>query len=311
MYKGRRLYTLAAVGSALILLASVGYYRIQEAQTDAYPDARHQPARYPTEAVGGPRNQPVPPAYDPQCQNPQNREDSDLCAQWSAVEAMKEANRVTQTALQAGWFEFIALLVSISLTGWTAFAASRAARSAEFATRDADKALQIAARNADAAAQQVRISEETAKRQLRSYLRISAIAMPPPEQLPDGVARLKVNNYGRTPAMKVVLHGVTFLAPAVLPSDHVIEGSWTPIGEDLVVHPGEHFDFGERVKLAGPDDVASVLDDDPKRRLYVAVRAEYADVFGETHVEQICARASYAEAPLLRWEQPDRHRMST
>lgn len=229
MPRSRWFIVIAVIGLGLLLLATIGYYRIQEAQSDSYPDARHNPARNATEPVATQQQQVAPPAYDPRCQSPQNREDSDLCAQWSAVEAMKEANRVTQIALTAGWFEFIALLVSIFFTGWAAIAASRAAKFAEAATKDADRALEIAARNADAAAQQVRISEDTARRQLRAYISAPGAQLSNLEPGKVPAVTLFFKNGGQTPA-----HNVTsgcWMRMTTIPDN------WTP--DDL---PDEYFD---------------------------------------------------------------------
>lgn len=183
MFRSRWLYIIAPIGLGLLLLATIGYYRIQEAQSDPYPDARHNPARNASEPVLAQNQQVTPPAYDPRCQAPQDREDSDLCAQWSAVEAMKEANRVNQIALRAGWFEFIALLISIFFTGWAAIAAAKAAAAA-------DKV--------------VGVTEDTAKRQLRAYVSVEPCGITLPE---DGVPRapILVHNRGQTPAYNVTL----------------------------------------------------------------------------------------------------------
>lgn len=108
MGRGRIVAAIAA-SMALILLgwaAASNYRQLSEATEDQRIE-RYQPARdasSPAAAVEGMR--PRPRAYDPRCGQPKDAADSDLCAQWSAVEAMNETNRLTRLALRIGYLSF-------------------------------------------------------------------------------------------------------------------------------------------------------------------------------------------------------------
>lgn len=83
--------------------------------------------------------------YRPNCQRPQNREESDLCAQWGAVAAARrandlaaDANRATRDANSISaqtllWTRlgFFAVVLTLFATAWAAWAAARAASMAE------------------------------------------------------------------------------------------------------------------------------------------------------------------------------------
>lgn len=82
--------------------------------------------------------------YRADCREPKDREDSDLCAQWGAVEAVRESNQLALEAIAAaqrsnalsrqGLYltasEFLALVATFIFTAWAALAASRAAKAA-------------------------------------------------------------------------------------------------------------------------------------------------------------------------------------
>jgi len=296
MFRSRWFYILAAFALGFALLATIGYYRIQEAQTDPYPDARHQPARNATEPVLAENQKLVPPAYDPHCQAPKDREDSDLCAQWSAVEAMKESNRVTQVALRAGWFEFVALLISIFFTGWAAIAAGRAAKFAEVATKGADEALKIATRNADAAAELARVSRETARQQLRAYISFEDGMISEVTAGKEVRVNFGFKNAGHTPAF-------TYAAGAAINLVAV------PITETPLVDPKEK----QTPSSEGPGSIFShsiatgrVLTAEEAAAFHAGGRAfvasceiRYTDIFGEKRRTLVTVYRTADSAPLM------------
>jgi hypothetical protein len=89
-------------------------------------------------------HQQSPKEYRPRCDHPQSREESNLCAQWGAVFAARDANRLTQEANSAlrdantinastlWWTRigFGAVLLTLIATAWAAWAAGDAARAA-------------------------------------------------------------------------------------------------------------------------------------------------------------------------------------
>lgn len=275
MPRGNWFSIIALIGLGLLLLASVGYYRIQDAQTDPYPDARHNPARNASEPVPSKDNQVSPPAYDPRCHRPQSRDDSDLCAQWGAVEAMKEANRITQIALRAGWFEFMALMVSIFFTGWAAIAASRAAKIAEDATKDADRSLSIAETSAnsarataDAMTAQVGLMANAQRPWLDFDIEVTGISQYPVDK-PKGselAVSVKITNHSDYPAHFVLgagrggFYGTGLLAATSQGGDQqwlrdfLIDTRRDKLGD--VVFPKQPGETPILVELADPDSLS-------------------------------------------------------
>jgi hypothetical protein len=123
---------LAIVGLIALAIGALGYRELQRAEIDPYPDAHYQPARSPSFPDGWPnQNYPHSEGYEPNCQKPADREDSDLCAQWSAVKVVSESNRLSRIALNVNAIGLAAVLFSLLFTGWAAVAASQSARVAE------------------------------------------------------------------------------------------------------------------------------------------------------------------------------------
>lgn len=95
---------LAALGF-LTFAASYSYREFYEPAEYEYPAERYQPARdtsYPVATKEKPTTKP----YDPHCDEPQSRDDADLCAQYGAVRAVNETNRLTRIALKLGYIGF-------------------------------------------------------------------------------------------------------------------------------------------------------------------------------------------------------------
>lgn len=128
MFRGYRRIVLAGLaGLALLCLGYAGYQQLNYTELQGYPKYEYQPAR-----------DRVPPAfaeeppitskpYHPNCNDPKNGDDADLCAQWAAVQAVEESNRLSRISIRITALEFAALVVSLIFTGWAAFAAQSAA----------------------------------------------------------------------------------------------------------------------------------------------------------------------------------------
>src|SRR5688500_16693487 len=85
------LFSILVWGS---ILASLGYQYLDRKIKEQHAGYHYQPARdeaHPARPLAG---QPQAPQYNPACKAPVSRENSDLCAQWSAVEAVNEGNRL-------------------------------------------------------------------------------------------------------------------------------------------------------------------------------------------------------------------------
>jgi hypothetical protein len=91
----------------LVWGASQYYQYLEEATKDPSPAESYQPARDARLPPWRFYQQRQPSPYQPNCQQPQGREDSDLCAQWSAVKAVQETNRLTRVALNLATLGFI------------------------------------------------------------------------------------------------------------------------------------------------------------------------------------------------------------
>jgi hypothetical protein len=130
----------------------------------------------------GGRQQTPARSYQPNCENPKDREDAELCAQWAAVQANGESNRLSRLSIVITGLEFAGLIGSLFFTGWAALAAAKAAKIAEDATAGAAETMCIARssaaasmRTADAAAEQVRLSREALQLVERAYVTNTAV----------------------------------------------------------------------------------------------------------------------------------------
>lgn len=92
-----------------------------------------------------------PGVFYPYCDRPPTREDAGLCAQWAAVSAAEEANRLSRINLHATLIQWLALIIGLGLSAWAAYAASKAAGAAEAGIEEAKR---------------------TAREQLRAYVGI-------------------------------------------------------------------------------------------------------------------------------------------
>ena len=107
---------LAALAGLAVLAGGLGgtgylYYQFGEATENPHAEERFQPARdamipgLPMEKQAEARS------YQPNCQQPQKYEDADLCAQWGAVKAVNETNRLTRLGLQLAALGFLFAVV--------------------------------------------------------------------------------------------------------------------------------------------------------------------------------------------------------
>jgi hypothetical protein len=124
----------------------------------------------PTPAPSPPPVQPVeqvesPKLYRP-CDQGQDYRNSDLCAQWKAADAARDA---------ADWTYWGVLLGIVGTIGlfWTLYYTRAAVKAAQEATKDADAAIAIAARNADAAADLAETSREAMQNDLRGWVGVT------------------------------------------------------------------------------------------------------------------------------------------
>jgi hypothetical protein len=141
--------------------------------------------------------EPVEPSeyYQP-CGQPGSEGNSDLCAQWSAANAAREAAKWAWWQLWLSGFGVIGLVITL----WFNFRALGIAERSEIETKDA---LAIAQKNADAAENHVLIAQDTAKRQLRAYVVVTELKRT--EINGRQTVCIAIHNTGQTPAHNFVV----------------------------------------------------------------------------------------------------------
>lgn len=203
MFRSNWSKLFAAVGVlAFAGLFYASYYELEHVDQQPYAAYKYQPARDRFAPRPSKDARVTTKAYQPYCDKPQSGNDADLCAQWAAVSAVEENNRLSRTSILITGLEFAALIVSLFFTGWAALAAAKAARIAEEATKDADRAIDIAQQNADAASEQASVAREAMQSDLRAWVGISCAvsAFTPSDTVPCVGLDIVLRNYGRTPA---------------------------------------------------------------------------------------------------------------
>lgn len=192
MFRGYWSFILAVAG--LILLGSskapqpsakAEQQQSQAKHADAAPDAKTVPAQTSEQVQAAKDRQP--------CGNSRYRSDDDLCAQWKAADAARDA------ANWAWWQLGLSALgvLGLGMTLWFNF---RALKLAEGASEETKDALAIAERNAEAVTRQVMATEEIAKRQLRAYVEFASVHISNFHAGGVPVLLVAIKNVGKTPA---------------------------------------------------------------------------------------------------------------
>ena len=132
---------VAAVVGVLSLGCVVGGYQyLDRAIEHERAKYAYQPARDSTDPRRLVTGQPHSKNYDPHCNDAVDREDSDLCAQWSAVEAVNKGNGLVRIGL---WLSAIGIL--ITATGTIMLVRTlQQSEAALVVARDANKLSQLA-----------------------------------------------------------------------------------------------------------------------------------------------------------------------
>jgi hypothetical protein len=158
----------------------------------------------------------VPTEYYQPCGQKRSKDNSDLCAQWSAAEAAGKA------ANWAWWQLWLSLagVFGLGLTLWFNFHALKLAERASNGTKDA---LAIAERNAEAADKLSDIANESMERQLRAYVNagnpLSSQHYDPAKSEYWWSFYELMTNFGSTPAHDVLSQLWHEIRPDELPAD--------------------------------------------------------------------------------------------
>lgn len=117
-----------------VLASGYGYYKIDQSAHSEYAENRYQPARdasFPQRRIAG---EAKPKQYDPHCQQPETATDGDLCAQWGAVEAVDESNRLVRLNIM---ITYVLGALSVVATGAGAVLVYRSLQQTDAALRHA------------------------------------------------------------------------------------------------------------------------------------------------------------------------------
>jgi len=215
-----------------------------------------------------------PVESDEGCDHGQDRRNSDLCAQWKAADAARDA-------ADYAWWALLIGTIGTGAVALTLYYTRKAVLAAELATSDAERALAVAAQNAAAATKLAAAAEATAERQLRAYLSVQAITLDEDEW--DQHRRLitiDMKNAGQTPADLTSVH--------LMVTWGYNEGS-----SELIQHTSKHSIRCHRgtpiqMPFGFSTDVGEL---ENPGMLTVVGRVEYLDVFGKPRKEPFSFRS--------------------
>lgn len=234
MFKCHRHTVLVIVVLALIGTGEAPYYPAKAEQKQAQTEGTNTDY-----SVGFPSatadKEIQPPKESPPCGNASYNKNNDLCAQWKAADAARDA-------ADWAWWQLVLSALGVFGIGATLWFNFRALILAEKASIETGNALAIAERNAVAAAEQVEVSVETAKRQLRPYVFVSLDqsevvllatktiineVSDTQVEAPDHVQfKVKFTNFGQTPARQVVCYIRSYITEfGAKPNFHLGTGS--------------------------------------------------------------------------------------
>jgi hypothetical protein len=117
-----RALILAALG-CLLVLQPAHEAEAQNGQSNRTEPRQSAPAR-------SARDLPSPAPYKADCERPKSLEESDLCAQWGAAKAVRDANSIGAEVLYWTRLGFFAILATLTFTALATLAAGRAAKAA-------------------------------------------------------------------------------------------------------------------------------------------------------------------------------------
>lgn len=119
MFRSRWGKILTVIGGLITALASLSVaYQLYDSSEQEHAVYRYQPAEKSRRVIFAPAKLPAA-GYQPNCENPNQREDADLCAQWAAVQQVAESNRLTSVNLRLGIFTLILSMLGTWLLVWT------------------------------------------------------------------------------------------------------------------------------------------------------------------------------------------------
>lgn len=276
MPRGYRCIVFAVVGWLSLANAAAPQPKAQPQQ----PEAQTNQASA-AQPVALPPAKPVEPVQSPELHRPCNEgeeaRNSDLCAQWKAADAARDAADWTF------WGVIVGIVGTVGLI-WTLYYTRKAVLAAEKGTKDAEAALAHV--------------RQVARAELRPWLTYNGFDCHPftngyigEVRFPYGLAaRVNFINAGKTPAAKVSI----FTATKVLPFD-----SDAPPFEPAEAVPGIGGSLGPNLPISGtdigvgPDDHDNIMSRQSCLWLYSKASYEQPGYEGETFSTEICMRIAY------------------
>lgn len=238
------------------------------------------------------------------CQNPESRDESDLCAQWRAAKAGEESALWARIGFFAGLLGLIGLYWQVVLT-----------RKAVEDTSEATEAMR----------ESNRIAQDNARRQLRAYVSVSpgefSLDMIKPREHKVTLA-LVFRNGGATPAYQFQHGGNIVVFQPDRARAYFTEGYKTaPItgeGSQITLHTQQdHYGVIESMRLITSAEFDQLQKGNAS--LYAYGFASYQDIFGVSYTTRFCyelepadsrksvgARDKSGEAPIV-WTFPAFH----
>jgi hypothetical protein len=214
------------------------------------------------------------------CGQAKYKSSDDLCAQWKAADAAREA---ADWAWLQMWLSSLGV-IGLALTLWFNFRALSIAKDAADETKDA---IIIARQSAESAANLVRLSDRNARLELRAYLDFDGVRIDrnpdyddPQIPLEKGVVlKITIRNYGRTPAQNVESDVTPQVRSARSPTAYSITN-----GDRKAIHtisPSDCFylRFHWRLPTAILEKIESA-----EIQIIIPIIITYTDIFEKPHV---------------------------
>jgi hypothetical protein len=251
---GKRAQQIAWGVVGVLVLAMIfqlcQFYQAAEQQHSTY---QYQPAENSGFRLDAATKTPTP-HYKPSCNNPNEREDADLCAQWAAVDQVSESNRLSAQNLRMSVFT---LLLTILGTGALLFT--------------------------------LRETYRTTRAELRPYVSAYAKGLPGFEVGKKMCATMVITNGGTTLAHDVTTEGTLLIEESPLKADP-LAGPIKYFGGDPGFHTlhkgathGATVSAAEKLTKADFNAVWG-----GKKALYVIGNVDYRDSFGAPHRTEFC-----------------------
>lgn len=311
MPRGYRCIVIAAVGW---LIAAHGNSHAQTKQDEASSNIS-APTKPPPATPVQPLKPVEPSKLERPCNEGGDDRESDLCAQWKAADAARDAADYTFWALILGAVGTIGLF-------WTLYYTRAAVQAARNATNDAETALAIAQRNAEAALESneiarkaqlaaaaaaeeqaqltarsvvasinlVEVAKMTAQRQLRAYISVDSANL---KQLCTAgmipQIHVVIKNTGQTPARDLRIESDTVLRDASFDCSYVSEIPGNYGTQEIGMGVTRRIEAKMETPLSVEDIEALQAG---TRRLFFLAYGEYFDVFDTKQTFRLtyCAR---------------------